>query len=234
MIKEAIEYLLNKVSYEIREINGTTYHINNSNFEEITRPTITSLTVNSLTSLIDYIKEQPDEFSTENMILQVETHTRVNLFGSLKGGVRDDYIMAIASVPTIGFGQFYDLENFNVMLQSCFEKTDDVLKLLQLVCNIKEETIKNTSDDGTTQRVVAKTGIAIIEEIAVPNPVLLVPFRTFPEVEQPESKFVFRLQNGPRAALFEADAGAWKLKAMQSIKEYLQSRIKNPNIKILA
>ncbi|MGR6765377.1 hypothetical protein [Paenibacillus maysiensis] len=38
---------------------------------------------------------------------------------------------------------------------------------------------------------------------------------------------MFRLQNGPKAALFEADGGAWKLQAMASIKEFLEKELKN-------
>ncbi|MEB9776454.1 hypothetical protein P4K25_31445, partial [Bacillus cereus] len=59
----------------------------------------------------------------------------------------------------------------------------------------------------------------------VPNPVQLSPYRTFVEVEQPESKFVFRMREGARCGLFEADGGAWKLEAMNNIKEYLKEAL---------
>ena len=69
----------------------------------------------------------------------------------------------------------------------------------------------------------------------MPNPVELAPYRTFPEVEQPISKFIFRMQEGPRAALYEADGGAWRNKAILSIKEYLQEELKElENIEIIA
>ena len=42
---------------------------------------------------------------------------------------------------------------------------------------------------------------------------------------QPESQFVFRMTedkyDGVQCASFEADGGAWRLKAMENIKEYL-------------
>ncbi len=60
----------------------------------------------------------------------------------------------------------------------------------------------------------------------VPNPVILAPYRTFPEIEQVESKFIFRMQEGPNAALYEADGGAWKNEAMRRIKEYLVENLK--------
>lgn len=59
----------------------------------------------------------------------------------------------------------------------------------------------------------------------MPNPVYLAPYRTFAEIEQPVSKFVFRMESGPKAALFEADGGAWKNEAILKIKEYLQKEL---------
>ena len=46
---------------------------------------------------------------------------------------------------------------------------------------------------------------------------------------QPESQFVFRMKedkyDGVQCALFEADGGAWKLKAMENIKEYFDREL---------
>jgi hypothetical protein len=41
-----------------------------------------------------------------------------------------------------------------------------------------------------------------------------------------ESEFIFRMQSGPRCALFEADGGKWKLDAMNNIKNDLQQELK--------
>lgn len=58
----------------------------------------------------------------------------------------------------------------------------------------------------------------------VPNPVKLRPYRTFHEVEQPASDFIFRMKSerGISCALFEADGGAWENAAMANIKNYLE------------
>ena len=52
----------------------------------------------------------------------------------------------------------------------------------------------------------------------------LRPYRTFTEVVQPASDFIFRMKEdrGITCALFEADGGAWKNAAMKNIKEYLE------------
>ncbi|OSB00487.1 hypothetical protein B2H85_13365, partial [Clostridium botulinum] len=65
--------------------------------------------------------------------------------------------------------------------------------------------------------------------------VTLAPYRTFPEIEQPLSRFIFRMQQGPSAAIYEADGGAWRNQAMQRIKAYLEEELKGiKNINIIS
>ena len=59
----------------------------------------------------------------------------------------------------------------------------------------------------------------------VPNPVKLRPYRTFAEIEQPESSYVFRIKDaerGPAFKLVEADGSLWRNAVMKKIKEYLE------------
>ncbi len=39
------------------------------------------------------------------------------------------------------------------------------------------------------------------------------------------SQFVFRMKDGPRAAIFEADGGAWRNQAIVNIREYLKEQL---------
>lgn len=239
MIKTAMEYFLSKATNDVKEIEGNHFHVTAGGVKHIEIPdrdTVKHFAVRTLTGLVDYINSGADEseYSTDKLYLHVKSHSNVMLMSTLKGRVRDCYIESVAFVPQIRFDTFIDVESFNIMLQSCFEKNEDLTKILSVVGNIKEENVKQTGDDGITQMVVAKAGIARVDEVVVPNPVLLIPYRTFGEVEQPESEFIFRMQNGPRAALFEADAGAWKSEAMQNIKSYLKENITKKNVEILA
>ncbi|EUJ47264.1 hypothetical protein MCOL2_18454, partial [Listeria fleischmannii FSL S10-1203] len=91
---------------------------------------------------------------------------------------------------------------------------------------------------GTTQQVTAKTGVATVGGVVVPNPVELTPYRTFAEAEQPTSQFIFRFREGMKAGLFEADGGAWKNKAIQNVANYLNEQladeVKNEKVTIIA
>jgi hypothetical protein len=112
--------------------------------------------------------------------------------------------------------------------------TEDREKLLKIVGNIRDENVTEFGDDGVTQQVQARTGITRIENIVVPNPVVLKPYRTFTEVEQPESSFILRMRKGPEVALFEADGRAWENKAICNIRDYLRKELEGIEINIIA
>ena len=51
------------------------------------------------------------------------------------------------------------------------------------------------------------------------------PFRTFLEVEQPESVFLLRLDGNGNVGLFEADGGVWKREATRNISAYFEQKL---------
>ena len=119
---------------------------------------------------------------------------------------------------------YYDQERFLIELQANFVETDDLITIMQVAGNIKSGTTANYSDDGVSQKTTIKTGVELADVI-VPNPVKLRPYRTFAEIEQPESSYVFRIKDaerGPAFKLVEADGGLWKNAVMKKIKEYLE------------
>lgn len=163
---------------------------------------------------------------TEKLLIVINNEHDVILSNRLAvNGEREMLAHIVPSLPRIYFGDFQDIESMNIGLQSKFEDSKDRNTVLAVIGNLKEETVNNYGDDGTSQSVTAKTGIAQVDNVRVPNPVNLAPYRTFSEVAQPLSPFIFRMRKGPEAALFEADGGAWKLEAMQNIKEYLTDNL---------
>ena len=233
MIKEALQYLIGLGKNEIAEINGQKY--TTCNITHVKQPVPSAIEISTLTGLVDYIKSSIDKHASEKLLIHVASPTMVYACSGLKTDVnRDYYLNCFALIPKIPFDIFHDVEKFNILLQSCFIGNDDTEAVLKVIGNIKEENVRQACDDGISQVVTAKVGIARVSDVTVPNPVVLRPYRTFTEVEQPESKFVFRMQDGPKAALFEADGGEWKGKAMLNIKEYLEFELNGCNVKIIA
>ncbi|MBO0555747.1 hypothetical protein EXQ41_06745 [Clostridium botulinum] len=234
--REALEYLVNlgEEKEPIIELDQGTF--STKGLSRVTGPLAHTLTVSTLTGLVDYIKGNIDKLQGE-LLIQVKSHDEVRLYSPLnEDREREMYIRAEATLPNnIYYGSFLDTEKFNIMLQSSFVDVGDKEVLLKYTGLIKDEAVKSMGDDGVSQAVTIKTGVASVGQAVVPNPVELAPYRTFPEVQQPSSKFIFRMRSGPQAALYEADGGAWRNQAMQRIKAYLEEELKEiQNINIIS
>lgn len=224
MIKKAIEYIVGLGNTRIEKVGEQTY--STQEIYSIEEPLAKTLTVNTLTGLVDYIKSNFD--GERKLIVHVESPTSVIAYDSLNNDKkRNKYILASALLPEFSFGRFHDVENFIINLQAGFVKSDDRDIVLKVAGTVTEENVRATNDDGVTQQVTARVGIQTKAPLEVPNPVTLRPYRTFIEVEQPASNFIFRMQNGPKMALFEADGGAWKNKAITEVAKFLSFNLKS-------
>ena len=234
--RDSLEYLVNlgeKKEAIIKLDQGTFSRVS---LNRVTEPVASKLTVSTLTGLVDYIKTNVDKLEGK-LLIQVKSPEEVTLYSPLNADrEREKYVSAEAILPNnVVYDRFLDTERFNIMLQSAFVDDEDKSKLLKYTALITDDTVKNFGDDGISQKVTVKTGVASVSDAVVPNPVTLAPYRTFPEVEQPESKFIFRMKEGPSAALFEADGGAWRNKAILNIKAYLEKELEhNHNVEIIA
>lgn len=226
MIKQAMEYLMGLRETEVIEHNGVKY--SNRNLVKFPELNPDYVSTKSLASIIDLVSSELDHARIADLkiIIQVEGPTKVKVFTSLgKNLDRKELYAAEAETPKLQLNNFIGLEAMNIHLKSCFVPAEQREELIKLLGNITEESVKTTTDDGFSQSVVAKTGIAQVGNVGVPSIVKLTPYRTFLEVEQPEGEFLVRLQDGPKVALFEADGGAWKLEARLRIKLFLEDAL---------
>lgn len=225
MIKKALEYIVGMSEPQVLEINGETY--SDKGLQRICHnPKASAIELTTLTSLVEYIRAGIDTMEP-HMIVHVSSPECVRLYSMLDDDRVREYMVEVnAQVPEFWYGRYMDHESFLIALQSKFIQNDDRDLLLRFTGTVEKGTVAQYGDDGVTQKATIKTGIASKGEAVVPNPVKLRPFRTFIEVEQPESAFVFRMRqdgdDGVECAIFEADGGAWKNVAMKNIKEYLQ------------
>lgn len=229
MIKAALEYINGLKAPSIESYGGGTY--SDKPLYQMKRPDFPTLEMNTLESVVRYLKGIDDErewFDEPTpTIIHIENERCVTLkdIANVAEGKRDCMVRAEAEVPRFHYGDFYDAESFNIALQSKFLDTEDKATILQVVGNLKEDAVRTMTDDGVSQVTAVRTGVATVADVKVPNPVTLRPFRTFIEVEQPESKFIFRMREGGRCAIFEADGGAWKLEAKKNIYNYLKEQL---------
>lgn len=107
-------------------------------------------------------------------------------------------------------------------LQANFQKNEDLELLLKAAGNIEKKNNQSYSDDGVSQVATMTVGVAQKADVIVPNPVKLIPYRTFQEVEQPASQFVFRIGDNevPTFMIVEAQNQIWKNEAVKNIKNF--------------
>ncbi|MEW5952661.1 MAG: hypothetical protein AB1815_02730 [Bacillota bacterium] len=207
MTKEVLEYLLKLVEIETMEHDGLIY--SNKMLHRIPEPSPKVFGTRSLASIVELINQEHDHQRLGNLIIHVDEPTEICVFSTLRDDLgRFQIYSAVAQLPDRKLGAYVDLEEMIIRLKSTFVQTETRDKLIHILGNTKEEAVKTSSDDGISQTVAAKTGIATVSNVTLPPIIKLAPYRTFVEVEQPEGEFLLRLQNGPRAALFEADGGA--------------------------
>ena len=222
MSKEALQYVVGLKEAKLLDIYGDKY-TDKEIYRVDNNLRAAAIEMNTLTSLVDYAKSFTVEMS-DQMLVQVVSPTEVKLISCLDSDRKRECLVSVkAMIPEFGYGRYMDHESFIIALQSKFIENKDRELLLRFAGTVKDESIAQYGDDGVTQKATIKTGITSVGEAIVPNPVNLKPFRTFIEVEQPESAFVFRMRqnNGVECAIFEADGGAWKNEAMKNIKKYL-------------
>lgn len=215
--------------------NGQEYVVDgDGDIHLLTNPLVREpLALNQLTGLLDWISHEGIKIQDKKdfLMVQVVSPTEVRVIGRVNNqGRRSVYVDVNAVVDNIPFGRFLDQEDMVILLQSQFvhdeeqqtEKgIDDRDILLQVVSNLRSDEVQQQTDDGVSQTVQINSGVASVSTVKVPNPVTLIPYRTFQEIEQPASKFIFRMHEGMTSALFEADNSQWKVEAKQRIKTFL-------------
>lgn len=228
MIEKALRYIVGLSEPKVNEINGEQYS-DKELFRICHNPKAEAIKMTTLRSLVDYIRSETDTMD-EKMIIQVTSPTKVTLYSQLDlDRIREVLVEVNAELPAFSFGKFIGHEQFIIGVQSKFIPNTDSQLLLKFAGTVVGGTIADYGDDGVSQKATIKTGLASNSDAVIPSPAALKPYRTFTEVEQPESQFVFRMKedkyDGVQCALFEADGGAWRLEAMENIKEYLEREL---------
>ena len=139
MIKQAIEYIVGLSKDQVIEVNDRKYSI--ESLYPVNEPKIPGFAVSTLTSMVDYLKEQPDG-DLGQYIISVEGTKTVELTTAIYGkfNQRSTIMSSAAMIPEFSFGKFVSSEQFIIDLQSKFMETPDREILKKIAGNIKGET----------------------------------------------------------------------------------------------
>lgn len=218
-----------------QEIDGKTYtRFNLSRVYSDPRPS--GLGLSTLDGIADYINNNLDGIKPEECMIVVDSYREVSVYSPVQGEKNDRHLILSAQLTGVDkfrFGDFLEQEEFIISLASLFKTTEEknnIIKAVSCMTAIDEST---QNDNGLTVEQSSSNGIICNSDDIKPV-VTLQPYRTFREIEQPESAFIFRFKKGrngtPVIALFEADGGTWKIEAKKLIKKFLAEKVKSPII----
>lgn len=228
MLKEFVDYLVKLgegKTITTKEINGETYAATALHriAPHVDRPA--KITVNGLDSIAKLVRTELDMAENRPVYIRVASPRSVEVFTTLDSYMERDFLYAAECDAPNFSGGWQPQEEAIIKLRSAFipnEGTEYLLDLLSRIC--KDDSV--TSDDnGVSQTVTARQGISLKSYEAVRGRIPLRPYRTFTEVEQPESEFILRLDENGRVGLIEADGGAWKMEAKSKIAAYFETML---------
>lgn len=240
MIKEAIDKILALAPPNSIEFNGHTY--TDKTLNRLTPPEAGPVTVSTLQGLVDlYASDLDTVKSAGKVLVHVTSPTTVEIVSQITDTYGRRHLWVKAQYPSdiqkFPFGNFLAPENFIIAAQAGFQRVkienddgsmaQDLDYVLKTVSAISAGATQTSEDDGISQTVNMKRGIVLKGTDTLKSRVNLAPFRTFPEVDQVISQFIFRARGDEeniQLALFEADGGRWRLSVVAEIARWLSGK----------
>lgn len=225
MLKAFVEKITELATPQTYTIEGRTYSLDRLNRIDPPKYRPSAIEVNGLDSICKLVRHEAEKVGRK-LFVQVKSYREVEVFSTYDDQYeRFRLYDCTADTPSVTMGRFMSYENAVIEIRSLYIPNDDTKYLLSLLSSISNESKVTSTDNGVTQKVEAKSGIALKEMVEIKPRVLLKPFRTFIEVEQPESEFLLRIDQNGCIGLFQADGGVWKLEATRNVAAYFENEL---------
>jgi len=230
MLKELAQYIVGMSKPEVVDINGKIFSDRSLKRYDYEEPA--PLHFKSITGLLEYIETDCDS-TYEGSFIHIVNYDRIEFLSPLNDdNEREVYAICEPDKISLSLNRFIDRESFNIMLQTGFVPTLDLEVILSYIGNMSDNAVRTIGDNGVSQEITIKQSTKGLVDVVVPNPVKLMPYRTFTEIEPVESSFVFRLKEGGQCSLFEADGGRWKIETMKELQEYVENTLESLEVDI--
>lgn len=203
----------------------------------------------TLQGLVDLYDGQLDDAKKTDLLAHITSPTGVELISRESDVYGRRRTWAAAKYPgckSFPFGSWLDPESFIIAAQQHFQRVKienddgsmmkDLDYVLQNASKITSDAGVEHADDGISQRVAVRSGVTLKTTDVLRPIVTLAPYRTFAEIDQVLSTFVFRarVQQGTAVALalFEGDGGRWQLAAIAAIAKWLADKL--PDVSVIS
>lgn len=232
MDSSAVEAIAELGRGEIETINGHEYYMHGGSCSLIPIPTSESMHVFSLRNLVNAIKAQRE--GAPKMLVNIINHEDVVVVGQEPNANKKINVYFTADTSKIltvfPFGQKMNQEEFIINVMTKFVNDAERIEILKLVSSVSDGETKTSNDDGVSQEVTTKSGVALVQQKLVKAIWNLKTYKTFPEINQPVIPYILRVYKGPSSPMFalhECDGGAWKIETVGAIRRYLMDELSN-------
>ena len=227
MLKSFVDKIVSLAAPSTFEIGGHTYSNCNLQLIKPHKYMPEPITVNGLDSVCKLVRNEAKAVGRK-IFIQIDQYNYVKVFSTYDDQYERSYLYKChADTPKVTVDRYNSYESAVVELRSLYIPNKGTKYLLDLLGSISKESKVVSKDNGVTTTVEAKQGIAMSQLVKVEPRVALQPFRTFVEVEQPESEFLLRISDKGEIGLFEADGGVWKLEATRNVAGYFEKELKD-------
>lgn len=235
--KDALEYLVEqgKKLSPVERLKFEDREYTRQEIKPVQAPVRTALKVSTLRALVDLCQGKFGEsafegFDPNKHVVHVVDHEQVQVVSAQSDiWARREILIDcnLTRTEAFPFGTFLNQDQFIIKLLSCCFHSTDRDYLAKLAGNAMAEKMGQSQDDGVSQTLTTKHGAHMVDQETIKNLIGLRFYRTFREIAQPETRCLVRLKQAaenviPQFALFEADGGAWKLEAIESIARHLR------------
>ena len=229
MLKEAIEHIEQNMRPEIIKAEGRDF--SSRKIFDIKEELPNAISIKSLPGLIDYVGDDFDNIEDGEMMIVINAINDIIVVGQLTGRKnRPVFAHLNTHFVEFQFDTYMSIEDFTIGLHTRFVHTEALEEVLKFISLISAEQEDVFTDDGVSQTVAIKQGITQRADAQVPSPVVLEPYRIYPELDQVESAFKLRMKRPrgdqePKCALFQCDGGAWISEARERIYDYIKKNL---------
>lgn len=231
MLKALYEKILSTAQPILTAVENSMFCVTSDGTAKELRPTIDhpdTLPLNSLDALVKMIKTEAPRFTDTPLYITIPSHLLVQCFTQPEPTERffRQFFYEVEATDVPGWDSKVQLgfEEMQIALRTRFQETPDAIYAMKLLSDISTGAKITFNDNGIATSVVTKKGIDLQANEAIRPIVKLKPYRTFQEVEQPESTFLIRV-NERGISFTEADGGMWKLKARETVKAFLEQAL---------
>lgn len=231
MLKALYERILQSAGPQTEIIDGIPYIYGDDGSYTQIKPDLEypdTLTLNSLDALVKLVRTEATEDDAP-LYITIPSPTLVRCFGQPDPElryIRKLYYEAKATdVPGWDAKTQLGFEEAQIALRTRFQETQDTAYAMKLLSDISCGAKIVYNDNGIATTITTQKGVALQTNAQIKPLVSLKPYRTFQEVEQPESIFLIRI-NDRGISFTEADGGMWKLSARETVKAFLEERLR--------